>query len=65
RITLFFDTQLTGCRHSRTGGNPFLKFGNCFSNDGFSSFKADSRYAGMTEFDDMPHLKLSMFAITG
>ena len=31
------------CRHSRAGGNPFLVFGNCFSNIGFLTLYADSR----------------------
>ena len=34
-LYFIFDTQLTDCRHSRVGGNPFLKFRNCFSNRGF------------------------------
>ncbi|WP_455624135.1 hypothetical protein, partial [Neisseria sicca] len=40
------DTQFTGCRHSYAGGNPFLKFRNCFSNQGFSSFivKQNKKY---------------------
>ena len=42
----FFDTQLIGCRYSCAGMNPFLKFRNCFSNQGFSSFTMDSRLRG-------------------
>ena len=64
-------SQLTGYRRSHAGGNPFLRFGNCFSNQGFSSFTMDFRRslssrrrgAGMTEFHDILYLKLSMFAI--
>ncbi|EGQ74399.1 hypothetical protein HMPREF9418_2843 [Neisseria macacae ATCC 33926] len=34
--------------YARTGygRNPFLKFRNCFSNQGFSSFTMDSRLRG-------------------
>ena len=72
-----FDTHLPAVvipapAYARTGygGNPFFKFRNCFPNQGFSSFTMDSRRSlssrrrggGMTEFDDIPYLKLSMFA---
>ncbi|KIC13151.1 hypothetical protein MCC93_01450 [Morococcus cerebrosus] len=40
------------CRHLRTGGNPFLRFRNGFSNQGFLSLTMDSRLSGNddTEF---------------
>ena len=43
---LVFNTTSVISRHSRAGGNPFLKFRNCFSNQGFSSFTMDSRLRG-------------------
>ncbi|HHY5201005.1 TPA: hypothetical protein ACV5EK_002104, partial [Neisseria meningitidis] len=51
RITLFFDTQLTGCRHSRAGGNPALSvqklIGKTVSLDFTFWIPA---FAGMTNF---------------
>jgi len=51
--------QLTGRRHSRAGGNPFLKFRNCFSNQGFSDFTMDSRLRGNDGWWWVPYQKLS------
>ncbi|WP_455020364.1 hypothetical protein, partial [Neisseria sicca] len=43
---IHYNTRSVVSRHSRAGGNPFLKFRNCSSNQGFSSFTMDSRLRG-------------------
>ncbi|KIC13194.1 hypothetical protein MCC93_00680 [Morococcus cerebrosus] len=51
--------QLTGRRHSRAGGNPFLNFGKCFSSTCFFKFPMDSRLCGNDGWWRVLYQKLS------